>query len=182
MLIGVLGAIFVTSKKSEREEAQRLEKLSSDQQKGIEDYESVKEHAAELEKEDGSETDSSVASEPDDSTDSADEADSTESSEKENISAADETEDNTDSTDSTADAERTVSGVVCWGDDLINGTDSDTYSYMAVLQKLLAENGYSNLTVINKTLQGGGTLSMMKMAGVSDTVLQGYITKHQQGS
>ena len=179
VLIGVLGAIFVTSKKSEREEAQRLEKLASDQQKGIEDYESVKEHAAEL---DGSETDSSVASEPDDSTDSADEADSTESSEKENISAADETEDNTDSTDSTADAERTVSGVVCWGDDLINGTDSDTYSYMAVLQKLLAENGYSNLTVINKTLQGGGTLSMMKMAGVSDSVLQSYITKHQQAA
>lgn len=161
VLIGVLGAIFVTSKKSEREEAQKLEKLASDQQKGIEDYESVKEHAAELEKEDGSETDSSVASEPDDSTDSADEA---------------------DSTDSTADAERTVSGVVCWGDDLINGTDSDTYSYMAVLQKLLAENGYSNLTVINKTLQGGGTLSMMKMAGVSDSVLQSYITKHQQAA
>ena len=182
VLIGVLGAIFVTSKKSEKEEAQRLEKLASDQQKGIEDYESVKEHAAELEKEDGSETDSSVASEPDDSTDSADEADSTESSEKENISAADETEDDTDSTDSTADAERTVSGVVCWGDDLINGTDSDTYSYMAVLQKLLAENGYSNLTVINKTLQGGGTLSMMKMAGVSDSVLQSYITKHQQAA
>lgn len=42
VLIGVLGAIFVTSKKSEREEAQRLEKLASDQQKGIEDYESVK--------------------------------------------------------------------------------------------------------------------------------------------
>ena len=161
VLIGVLGAIFVTSEKSEREEAQRLEKIASDQQKGIEDYESVKEHAAELEKEDGSETDSSVASEPDDSTDSADEA---------------------DSTDSTADAERTVSGVVCWGDDLINGTDSDTYSYMAVLQKLLAENGYSNLTVINKTLQGGGTLSMMKMAGVSDSVLQSYITKHQQAA
>ena len=181
VLIGVLGAIFVTSKKSEREEAQRLEKLASDQQKGIEDYESVKEHAAELEKEDGSETDSSVASEPDDSTDSADEADSTESSEKENISAADETEDNTDSTDSTADAERTVSGVVCWGDDLINGTDSDTYSYMAVLQKLLTDNGY-NLPVINKTLQGGGTLSMMKMAGVSDETLQGYITKHQQAA
>ena len=53
---------------------------------------------------------------------------------------------------------------------------------MAVLQKLLAENGYSNLTVINKTLQGGGTLSMMKMAGVSDSVLQSYITKHQQAA
>lgn len=64
-------------------------------------------------------------------------------------------------------AVRTISGVVCWGDDLLNGAESDTYSYMAVLQKLLTDNGY-NLTVVNKTLQGGGTLSMMKMAGVSD--------------
>ena len=71
---------------------------------------------------------------------------------------------------------------MCWGDDLINGEESNTYSYMAVLQKLLTENGYSNLTVINKTLQGGGTLSMMKMAGVSDDTIQGYITKHQQAA
>lgn len=67
------------------------------------------------------------------------------------------------------------------GDDLINGEESNTYSYMAVLQKLLTDNGY-NLTVINKTLQGGGTLSMMKMAGVSDETLQGYIAKHQQAA
>lgn len=52
---------------------------------------------------------------------------------------------------------------------------------MAVLQKLLTDNGY-NLTVVNKTLQGGGTLSMMKMAGVSDETLQGYIAKHQQAA
>lgn len=70
---------------------------------------------------------------------------------------------------------------MCWGDDLINGEESATYSYMAVLQKLLTDNGY-NLPVINKTLQGGGTLSMMKMAGVSDETLQGYITKHQQAA
>ena len=68
-----------------------------------------------------------------------------------------------------------ASGIVCWGDDLINGEESNTYSYMAVLQKLLTDNGY-NMTVINKTLQGGGTLSMMKMAGVSDETIQGYIT------
>lgn len=68
--------------------------------------------------------------------------------------------------------QKEISGIVCWGDDLINGEESNTYSYMAVLQKLLTENGYSNLTVINKTLQGGGTLSMMKMAGVSDDTIQ----------
>ena len=42
---------------------------------------------------------------------------------------------------------------------------------MAVLQKILKENGYS-IPVYNKTLQGGGTLSMMKRAGVEDSVLQ----------
>ena len=47
-----------------------------------------------------------------------------------------------------------ISGIVCWGDDLINGEESNTYSYMAVLQKLLTENGYSNLTVINKNASG----------------------------
>ena len=92
-----------------------------------------------------------------------------------------ETEETEETAEDTAEAEapRTISGIVCWGDDLINGEESNTYSYMAVLQKLLTDNGY-NLTVINKTLQGGGTLSMMKMAGVSDETLQGYIAKHQQ--
>ena len=70
---------------------------------------------------------------------------------------------------------------MCWGDDLINGEESNTYSYMTVLQKLLTDNGY-NMTVLNKTLQGGGTLSMMKMAGVSDETIQSYITRHQQAA
>ena len=77
--------------------------------------------------------------------------------------------------------EKNPEGIVCWGDDLINGEESNTYSYMTVLQKLLTDNGY-NMTVINKTLQGGGTLSMMKMAGVSDETIQGYITRHQQAA
>lgn len=74
-----------------------------------------------------------------------------------------------------------ATGIVCWGDDLINGAESATYSYMAVLQRTLQENGY-DLPVVNKTLQGGGTLSMMKMAGVNDAVLQDYITAHQQAA
>ena len=88
---------------------------------------------------------------------------------------------NTDQAEDTTKETAAASGIVCWGDDLINGEESATYSYMAVLQKLLTDNGY-NLPVINKTLQGGGTLSMMKMAGVSDETLQGYITKHQQAA
>lgn len=72
-------------------------------------------------------------------------------------------------------------GVVCWGDDLLTESDTAQYSYMAVLQRLLQENGYA-LPVMNKTIQGGGTLSMMKRAGVGDDVIQGYITAHEQAA
>lgn len=174
LLVGVLGAIFVTSHNDEKKEAQRLEKLADDQQTGIDDYESVKEHAAELEKEDGSET-----------TENSGDSEETSSEQKsEDDSDAKKSSDSMDSTETADDEEnaRTISGVVCWGDDLINGTASETYSYMAVLRKLLTEKGYTELTVVDKTLQGGGTLSMMKMAGVSDEVLQGYITEHQQAA
>ena len=72
-------------------------------------------------------------------------------------------------------------GIVCWGDDLINGEESAAHSYRAVLQNLLNENGY-NLTVIDKTLQGAGTLSMMTMAGVPAEEVQSFITSHQEGA
>ena len=184
LLIGVLGAIFVMSHESEKKEAQRLEELAGSEQKGIEDYEAVKEHAAELEKEDAAEDDSAETKDNSKTEKDAAEEDSAKS-DKSADSEKTETTDSTDSAETAAaedDTEKEQSGIVCWGDDLINGTDSDTYSYMAVLQKLLTEKGYSDLTVINKTLQGGGTLSMMKMAGVSDDTIQRYITKHQQAA
>lgn len=189
LLIGVLGAIFVMSHESEKKEAQRLEELAGSEQKGIEDYEAVKEHAAELEKEDAAADDSAETKDNSKSEkDAANSSKTKEDSVKSDKSADSEKTETTDSADSTEtaaaedDTAKEHSGIVCWGDDLINGTDSDTYSYMAVLQKLLTEKGYSDLTVINKTLQGGGTLSMMKMAGVSDDTIQGYITKHQQAA
>ena len=74
-----------------------------------------------------------------------------------------------------------IKGIVCWGDDLMTADTTDKYSYMAVLQRILQEKGY-DIPVINKTIQGGGTLSMMKMAGVSEQVLQGYISAHQQAA
>lgn len=72
-------------------------------------------------------------------------------------------------------------GIVCWGDDLINGEDSATYSYQVVLQNLLNEKGYS-ISVIDKTLQGAGTLSMMTMAGVPAEEIQAFITSHQEAA
>ena len=190
LLVGALGAILVMNQKAEKEESQRLEEIAGDQQRGIENYEAVKEHAAELEAADAALDESS-----DDNADAkSDKENNTESNtDKESKDAdsdagkdADNTDGNAEDADATAQNEdadtEEISGIVCWGDDLINGTASDTYSYMAVLQKLLTEKGYTDLTMINKTLQGGGTLSMMKMAGVGDDILQGYITKHQQAA
>lgn len=171
LLVGLLGFLLAMNYKTEQEESQRLTELAGDQHTGIEDYDAVKEHAAELENSSKDEEESS----DEDSTDKKSKKDD----QKEDTDEANDTE----KTEETADEEstRTISGIVCWGDDLINGDASDTYSYMAVLQKLLTDNGY-NLTVVDKTLQAGGTLSMMKMAGVSDETLQGYITKHQQAA
>ena len=171
LLVGLLGFLLAMNYKTEQEELQRLTELAGDQHIGIEDYDAVKEHAAELEKASKDEEESS-------------ETDNTDKKSKKNNQKEDTAEaDDTENAEETADEEtaRTISGVVCWGDDLINVDASNTYSYMAVLQKLLTDNGY-NLTVVNKTLQAGGTLSMMKMAGVSDETLQGYITKHQQAA
>ena len=171
LLVGLLGFLLVTNYKNEQEESQRLTELAGDQHTGIEDYDAVKEHAAELEKASKDEEESSDT----DTTDKKSKKDN----QKEDTAEAEDTE-NAENTSAEKTA-RTISGIVCWGDDLINGEESNTYSYMAVLQKLLTDNGY-NLTVVNKTLQAGGTLSMMKMAGVSDETLQGYITKHQQAA
>ena len=75
--------------------------------------------------------------------------------------------------------EKNPEGIVCWGDDLINGEASAKYSYKVVLQKLLEENGYT-LPVQDKTLQGAGTLSMMTMAGVPAEEVQQFVTKHKE--
>ena len=74
--------------------------------------------------------------------------------------------------------EEKTEGVVCWGDDLINGEDSATYSYKVVLQNLLTEKGY-NLPVQDKTLQGAGTMSIMTMAGVPENEVQTFIDAHK---
>ena len=70
-------------------------------------------------------------------------------------------------------------GITCWGDDLTRGEATKTDSLAAELERLLTENGYT-LPVQNNALQGGGTLSMMKKAGVADDVLQGYIDSHRE--
>ena len=172
LLAGALGSILVINYKAQQEEYRHLSEIADNQQSGIEDYESVKEHAKQLREESSEDTGEEKAAETDENSTDSDSADQSETA----APAEQETQ-----PDQAQQEPATASGIVCWGDDLINGQESGTYSYVAVLQKLLTDNGY-NLTVINKTIQGGGTLSMMKMAGVSDETLQGYIAKHQQAA
>lgn len=92
--------------------------------------------------------------------------------------ADENTTDAADEKENLEEENQEAAGIVCWGDDLINGDEAATYSYPAVLDNLLKEKGYE-LPVINKTLQGAGTLSMMTMAGVPENEVQNYVTAHQ---
>lgn len=71
--------------------------------------------------------------------------------------------------------------IVCWGDELLPEESAAIHSYKVHLQNLLTENGYG-LPVLDKTLQGAGTMSMMTMAGVSEETVQSYITAHIEGA
>jgi hypothetical protein len=161
VLLGIgLCAILVMSRREKIQEQEQLKALSVKDNVGIDDYEEVKERVEGQTEETGT------------SVETPEEA----SEEEDSIN-----EEDVEETAAEVATPIYATGISCWGDDLINGTASDTYSYMNVLTKLLTDNGY-NLPVVNKTLQGGGTLSMMKMAGVADEDLQAYITEHQQAA
>lgn len=173
LLLAVFGVILVSNAKKEQAETEKLSEIAGKEETGIEDYEGVQKHAAEIAEQAKEEENASEQEENTNNKQESD-ADASQNSNSEKKETAEETAAN-------ETEKKEPAGIVCWGDDLINGEASSTSSYMAVLTSLLTENGY-NLPVINKTLQGGGTLSMMKMAGVSDEVLQGYITEHKQAA
>ena len=50
-LIVVLGGLLLTNRKEMKQESERLQKLSEKQETGIDNYETVKEHASELKEE-----------------------------------------------------------------------------------------------------------------------------------
>ena len=72
-----------------------------------------------------------------------------------------------------------IKGITCWGDDLTTESTSSQASYIARLSGLLAENGYT-VPVVNNTIFGGGTLSVMKKAGVEEDVIWAYKRLHEQ--
>lgn len=72
-----------------------------------------------------------------------------------------------------------IKGITCWGDDLTTESTSSQASYIARLSGLLAENGYT-VPVVNNAIFGGGTLSVMKKAGVEEDVIWAYKRLHEQ--
>lgn len=84
------------------------------------------------------------------------------------------------SEDPAAEVQTEAAGISCWGDEFFSQEDAQ-YSYKNVLQQLLTDNGYQ-LQVADKTLAGASTLSLMKMAGVSQTDLDQYIAEHTEAA
>lgn len=84
------------------------------------------------------------------------------------------------SEDPAAKVQTEAAGISCWGDEFFSQEDAQ-YSYKNVLQQLLTDNGYE-LQVADKTLAGASTLSLMKMAGVSQTDLDQYIAEHTEAA
>ena len=94
--------------------------------------------------------------------------------------AAEETGEGEKSEDPAAETQTEAEGIACWGDEFFSQEDAQ-YSYKNVLQQLLTDNGYE-LQVADKTLAGASTLSLMKMAGVSQTDLDQYIAEHTEAA
>lgn len=108
---------------------------------------------------------------------------------KQDSDKAQDTENSADNTEETEDTEaaestesgETAAGLSFWGDEFFTTPEELPNSYRLKLEQMLTENGYT-LELADKTLTGAGTLSMMKMAGVSQEDLDGYIAKHQEAA
>lgn len=69
-------------------------------------------------------------------------------------------------------------GISFWGDEFFTAENEVKYSSRIKLEEKLKAEGYI-LEYADKTLAGAGTLSVMKMAGVSQEDLDKYIDKHK---
>lgn len=69
--------------------------------------------------------------------------------------------------------------IVCWGDDMPGENPEASTAMKQILQTKLAGYGYE-IQVQDKTLQGAGTLSFLKMAGVPEETIQNYANVHQE--
>lgn len=80
--------------------------------------------------------------------------------------------------DSQKASELPLEGILCLGDEFLRRDLAETASYPAVAEHFLREKGVE-LSVINKGIGGSSSLSVMKLAGVSDEKIQEFIGEHQ---
>ncbi len=104
----------------------------------------------------------------------------TESAEsEENTEAKNETPSGAETTEG-VEGER-AEGIVCWGDEFFQEDEVERYSYRVALAEQLLENGY-DMEVRKKTLSGASTLSVMKMAGISEEEIEAYAAAHREAA
>lgn len=69
--------------------------------------------------------------------------------------------------------------IVCWGDDMPGEDPEISTAMRRIIQDKLTGYGYE-IGVQDKTLQGAGTLTFLKMAGVPEETIQNYVNVHQE--
>ena len=118
LLFILFGALLFWSRSSNAADAARLQELA----------------AREEQKDQAEEQDASEEARPEETVEEETEENQEQASTGQQNS---ENEDQESAAEETATAPTLAKGIVCWGDDLINGEESATHSYRAVLQNLL---------------------------------------------
>lgn len=77
------------------------------------------------------------------------------------------------------DDDQQLAGISWRGDEFLSGEDVDTKSASVLLQQKLQEEGYE-VPVENYSLTGAGTLSQLRLAGVSEDIIDDYVESHSQ--
>ena len=86
----------------------------------------------------------------------------------------------TDPVDSGETAASTdITGISWRGDEFLSGSDIEEKGAAALLEQRLADAGY-HIQVENFSLTGAGTLSQLRLAGVSERDIQWYVEDHKE--
>lgn len=86
----------------------------------------------------------------------------------------------TDPADSGETAASTdITGISWRGDEFLSGSDIEEKGVAALLEQRLADAGY-HIQVENFSLTGAGTLSQLRLAGVSERNIQWYVEDHKE--
>ena len=86
----------------------------------------------------------------------------------------------TDPADSGEAADSTdITGISWRGDEFLSGSDIEEKGAAALLEQRLADAGY-HIQVENFSLTGAGTLSQLRLAGVSERDIQWYVEDHKE--